>query len=184
MTIGDPHNPRISFDPFDQIFMEAPPLFLWTPLTFVPKFVNPFKNGLGLDVDIHVPNPGPLFADFGFLTTRIYKKGKEVASITNPRAVIIKNKLNGGELFGTNIITLQMRIHLSRNPFKAWEELSDMIHNFQEYTVDIESSTPELGRVEWLSSCFKHVPEYMTGQMLPILLSMLAHIKVDESCNF
>ena len=178
MTVGDVHNPTIEFDPFDQIYIEAPPLYLWTPLTFAPKLVNPFKEGLGMDVDIYVNNPGPLYADFGILTTKLFHKGVQVAVATVPDSVIVKNQANGGDQFGVNKIHMQVRIKLSRNPIKAWEELTDMIHNFKDYTVDIEASSPEYGRLEWLTTCFMHVPEFMKGQVFAMLIAMLDHVKV------
>jgi hypothetical protein len=179
MTVGDVYNPSVQFNPFDQIYIDAPPLYMFTPLTFEPRLVNPFKEGLGLDTIIYIPNPGPLYADFGFLTTRMYHQGIEVAVATVKEAVIIKNQRNGGDIFGTNKIHLQLRIHLSKNPIKAWQQLTDMIRKFKDYTVDIEASTPEYGRLEWLTTCFQHVPGNMKGHIFPLLIALLDHVSAS-----
>lgn len=180
MMAGDPHSPVIQFDPFDQIVIEAPPLYLYTPLTFEPHLVNPFKDGLGLDIDVYIPNPGPLFADFGFLTTTVYHNNDTIAQITTAEAVVIKNRANGGDKFGVNKIRLQNRIKLSKNPLKAWGELTDMMRNFKNYRVDIVASTPEYGRLDWLTTCFQHVPEFMTGKIAPLMIALLSHVKVPN----
>jgi hypothetical protein len=154
---------------------------MFRPLTIEPRLVNPFKEGLGMDVFIYIPNPGPLYADFGILTTRLFHKDELVGYATVPEPVIIKNKKNGGEEFGVNKIQLQVRIKLSKNPIKAWQELTDMLRNFKNYKVDIEASSPEFGRLDWITQCFQQVPEFMKGQIFPLMIALLHNVKVRFS---
>ena len=180
LTKGDLYHPSIEWRPFDQIYIDAPPLYLWRPIIIEPKLVNPFKNGLGMDVNVYIINPGPLYADFGILTTRLYHLTDEIAIVTVPEPVEIKNREHGGDLFGTNKINLQVRIKLSKNPLKAWKELIDILLKFRNYKVDIEASTPEYGRLEWLTTIFQHVGEDMKGHIFPFLIALLHNIKVSH----
>ncbi|KAJ3183539.1 hypothetical protein HDU87_006864 [Geranomyces variabilis] len=180
LTMGDPQNPTVLFSAFDQAHLTPPPLFMFEPLTIRPKLVNPFTQGLGLDIFIGMPNGGPLDVNLGKFGVRILDRGTtEIGTAGFTDGIVLKNAAEGGNNAANNEFRIAARLDIERNPLKFWTALIDLLQGAKNYDLEWYSTTMDGAPTPWLQNILANIPLYLKGNIVPIILSLLNHIKIQ-----
>ncbi|KAI8590328.1 hypothetical protein BDZ88DRAFT_106976 [Geranomyces variabilis] len=179
LTMGNPQNPSVFFSAFDQAQLTPPPLYMFEPLSIRPKLINPFTQGLGLDIFIGMPNGGPLNVDLGKFGVRIMDRGTtEIGTAGFTDGIILKNAAEGGNNAANNEFRIAARLDIERNPLKFWTALIDLLQGAKNYDLEWYSTTMDGAPTPWLQHILANIPLYLKGNIVPIILSLLNHIKI------
>ncbi|TPX67077.1 hypothetical protein SpCBS45565_g04061 [Spizellomyces sp. 'palustris'] len=180
LTMGDPQSPSVSFNMFDQVAIQAPELYMYQPLVIRPKLVNPLTQGLGLDIFVGMPNPGPFHLNLGVVGAKIMNGGGEFGRASTPDAVVLKNVNEGGNDPNLNQFRLAVRLELPKNPLLIWGALLDILMGkFTDFSIEFFAETIGGQRVPWLTACLDGVPLYLKGNFLRIVVGLLTHMKIQ-----
>lgn len=121
---GNPRDPSsIYLRSFDQVTLPSPPETMYTPLLVVPKLVNPFTQGVGLDIDVFFPNAGPLHVELGSLGINLFENGKQIGHVNLEINTV--NVLEGGNTQRGNRIPINVRLSLGL--ISLFQTLEDLI---------------------------------------------------------
>ncbi|KAJ3014448.1 hypothetical protein HKX48_005132 [Thoreauomyces humboldtii] len=179
LTLGDPTSPSINFQALNQALLQPPDLYMFEPIFVKPELVNPLTQGLGLDIHLGMPNMGCLHVDLGILGVRITDRGTtEIGKASTPDGLVLKNVAEGGGDPRVNDFRLAVRLDLDFNPIKVWDSIVDLLHGGANYQLDFFATTTGGTAVPWLTNVLAHVPDYLKGNLLPIIVGLLDHIKI------
>jgi hypothetical protein len=170
LTTGNPRDPNSIFlRNFESLIIDTPPEYMYSPLTVVPKLVNPFTKGVGLDIDVYFPNPGPLHLELGDLGVKLMEGNDQIGKATLTINTI--NKIEGGASLRGNKIPIAVRITL--NFITLIKTLEDLITGHKRLHIQWFAQT------KWLTDILNNVPEDLQGQLVPILLALLRHVHLQ-----
>ncbi|KAJ3118043.1 hypothetical protein HDU96_004282 [Phlyctochytrium bullatum] len=169
---GSPYDPNsIAFTSFDQVTVVAPDLYFYDPLIVQPKLLNPFKDGLGLRINLYFANPGPLRVELGHIGARLISNGNVMGSVD--LEINTKNNLQGGQAPMGNLVPIIVKIDIG-DIFKG---VLDLLFRRIPIKLDWYSNYNGLS-APWLVSLLDNVPEDISGQLIPIIISVLRHIEI------
>ncbi|TPX55816.1 hypothetical protein PhCBS80983_g05003 [Powellomyces hirtus] len=179
LTMGDPKSASVQFTMFDHVEIKPPPLYMFDPLMISPRLINPLTKGLGLDIHIGIPNGGPLAVDLGVIGARIVDRGTtEFGSVTLVDGLVLKNAAEGGRDPRVNDINVAARFQLDPNPLRLWNAMIDLIRGGRNFDIDFFAHTKSGTPIPWLERILESIPEYLKGNLVPIVFSLLEHIKI------
>ncbi|KAI9190235.1 hypothetical protein H9P43_001668 [Blastocladiella emersonii ATCC 22665] len=173
-TIGEPSKatPAQTFNVFYGARMDPPELFFYRPLVIRPILVNPFKDGLGLDLEVGFTNPGPVHINIGDVYFGLARGDTRLGGITIDNFVL-KNQHEGG---GKNLARAKARVTL--NLLDVPGILIDLVAHRDKfgYKSDIRWQKDE--ELVWLNRIAERLPPAILGRLWEVLFGLLRNASV------
>ncbi|KAJ3080529.1 hypothetical protein HK102_002987 [Quaeritorhiza haematococci] len=176
-TVGDPRNPQVRFTRLNQIRFLVPELYMYRPLFVRPKLVNPFTQGLGMDINIGFRNPGVLHIDLGKLGVSLTNRDRELFRAYSRDEIVIRNVNEGGNDPANNTIVMQARARL--DPLHFWQNLWDLMQGAKQYELKFFTEKAGVGDLTWLTRLLNGIPNSIKEELVPIILSLLRNVKLQ-----
>ncbi|KAJ3192570.1 hypothetical protein HK101_006309 [Irineochytrium annulatum] len=171
LTNSDPRvgSPK-SFNAFDSVTVVAPDLFFYAPLLVQPKLMNPFTEGLGLIINLHFANPGPLHVELGNIGVKLMDRSEQLGIVTI--GINTLNNLEGGNTLMGNTIPIDVKITL--NIFDIFMNLFDLLTGAKQYELVWFSDK----NAPWIVDLLNGVPKDLSGNLIPIIIAVLRHLEI------
>ena len=170
------------FDLMDEAYMQAPDLYLYRPLTFDVRAVNPLtKQGVEivpLEFVVTFPNTGPLHINLGQMKVSIDAGDQDIIVLESKGSIVVKNVLEGGAI-DTNPENGVFGIKFPWSNFNPVHFIRNLIELMRkrDFSMDVDLIRPGFGPVEWLNRLTKELVSMQEVKaLIPVLISMIGRI--------
>ncbi|KAI9220995.1 hypothetical protein BC828DRAFT_382170 [Blastocladiella britannica] len=164
--------PAQTFLGIDSARMSPPPLILYSPLSLRPILVNPFKEGLGINLDVGFTNPGPIHINIGKVYFGIVDGNKAIGGISLDNAVLRNHaESNGGK--NDFLVKARLTLHLLDIPGL----LIDLLAHREKfgYKCDIRWDDKEL---VWINRIVERLPPALLTHIVSILVGLIRNSSI------
>ncbi|ORZ27166.1 hypothetical protein BCR44DRAFT_1455777 [Catenaria anguillulae PL171] len=155
--------PQQTMSTFIGARLDVPPLFFYRPLTLRPILINPFKEGVGIDLEVSFDNPGPLHINIGQLHW--------IGKLGGDKLVLI-NKQEGPR----NVFRLKTRLTLNLLdiPGLLW----DLVAHRDRFGFKSDIRWEPNTELVWLNQIVERLPPALVAHIWEILLGLIRNSSV------
>ncbi|ORZ34797.1 hypothetical protein BCR44DRAFT_47031, partial [Catenaria anguillulae PL171] len=165
--------PQQTMSTFIGARLDVPPLFFYRPLTLRPILINPFKEGVGIDLEVSFDNPGPLHINIGQLHLGLVNKHRssEIGKLGGDKLVLI-NKQEGPR----NVFRLKTRLTLNLLdiPGLLW----DLVAHRDRFGFKSDIRWEPNTELVWLNQIVERLPPALVAHIWEILLGLIRNSSV------
>ncbi|KAL7746566.1 hypothetical protein RI367_008093 [Sorochytrium milnesiophthora] len=171
-TVAEPRTakPGETFIPFRDVRIAAPPLLMWGPLTIRPHLINPFTQGLGIDVDVGFPNPGPIHINVGNVRLALTdtRRNEEIGHLEIDNVVFLNNRELKG---GSNVEKAKARFTL--NLLAIPGVLVDLIGHPEAFQMQTDIRWEADKALTWINDIINSLPKPLIANFWKVLMGIL-----------
>ncbi|KAJ3357450.1 hypothetical protein GGF32_001059 [Allomyces javanicus] len=175
-TVADAHaaKPEQTFDVFAGTRMAVPELKFWSPLTIRPILINPFTEGLGINLEVGWTNNGPLQLnigniDFGLVNS---ERNSQIGHVMVNNFVLKPNTKDGGK----NVALAKARLTL--NLLDIPSLLIDLVAHIERFGYHSDIRWDPKVELVWLNRIVERLPAPILARIWEVLFGIIRNSSI------